>query len=76
LAKHTPKWVEYYWNIRKLIFVARIAMYYTTFQYHYRFGHDFKFWLPGLEMKYACEAAENVGADLKFLGAELDPVTW
>jgi len=51
-------------------------MYYATFQYHYRFGHDFNFWLPGLEMKFACEAAEKVGAELKFMGAELDPVTW
>jgi hypothetical protein len=45
-------------------------------QYHFRFGHDFKFWLPGLEMKFACEAAERVGADIQFLGAEINPVTY
>lgn len=28
--------------------------------------------LPGLEVKYACEAAEKVGAKLEFAGAELD----
>ena len=31
---------------------------------------------PGLEVKYACESAERVGAQLKFLGPELHPQTW
>ena len=37
-------------------------MYYAIFQWHFRFGYDFRFWYPGLEMKYACEAAEKNGA--------------
>ena len=45
-------------------------------QWHFRWGHDFKFWLPGLEVKFACEAAEKVGADLQFLGSEINPVTY
>jgi len=76
LGKHSPNWTEYYWNSRKVLFMARIWMYYALFQFHFRFGYDFKFWLPGLEMKFACEAAERNNARLHFLGAELDPTTW
>jgi len=54
----------------------RLYISYFTFQSHYRFGFDFKFWLPGLEIKYACEAAEKVGAELQFVGAEINPVTY
>lgn len=36
------------------------------------FRHSFRMDLPGLEVKYACEAAEKVGAKLEFAGAELD----
>ena len=31
---------------------------------------------PGLEVKFACESAEKVGAKLSFLGPELDQDTW
>lgn len=31
---------------------------------------------PGIEVKFACEEAEKVGAKLDFLGAELDQKTW
>lgn len=31
--------------------------------------------LPGLEVKYACEAAEKVGAKIVFLGSEIDSNT-
>ena len=31
---------------------------------------------PGLEAKFACEAAESVGANLHFVGAELNSSTW
>lgn len=51
-------------------------MNYYMMQWHFRWGHDFKFWLPGLEIKFACEAAEKVGADLQFLGSEINPVTY
>ena len=64
LAKGAQHWLEYYWSVRKFVFLARFASYWTTFRFHYRFGFDFKFWLPGLEVKYACEAAEKVGANI------------
>mmetsp|Transcript_11697 Transcript_11697/g.11615 ORF Transcript_11697/g.11615 Transcript_11697/m.11615 type:complete len:88 (-) Transcript_11697:461-724(-) len=51
-------------------------LYGTLFRWHFNFGPNFNFLMPGLEIKYACEAAEKVGADLKFLGPELDVVTW
>lgn len=59
-----------------MIFLARFYITYFTMQFHFRWGFDFKFWLPGLEIKYACEAAEKTGAQLQFLGAELNPVTY
>jgi hypothetical protein len=68
-------WREYYWSFRKLIFIGRWAMYWSTFKLHFRLGFDFKFWLPGIEAKYACEAAEKVGAELRFLGSEMNGVT-
>jgi hypothetical protein len=45
-------------------------------QWHFRWGYDFKFWLPGLEMKYALEAAEKVGAEIRYIGSEINPVTY
>jgi hypothetical protein len=69
-------WLEPYWNTRKLLFLLRQKFVFGLFQSHFRFGTDFKFWLPGLEIKYACEAAEKVGAELQFLGAEINPVTY
>jgi hypothetical protein len=68
-------WREYYWSFRKLIFIGRWALYWNTFKLHFRFGFDFKFWLPGIEAKYACEAAEKVGAQLRFLGSEMNGIT-
>jgi hypothetical protein len=75
LAKDGPNWLEFYWSTRKVLFLARWALYYQAFAFHFRFGFDFKFWLPGLEVKYACEAAEKVGAKLHFMGNELNHVT-
>lgn len=31
---------------------------------------------PGLEVKLACEAAEETGAQIHFIGSELDSKTW
>ena len=62
LSKENEKWIDYYWSSRKFIFLARWALYWRTVSAHFRFGFEFKFWLPGLEVKYACEAAEKVGA--------------
>jgi hypothetical protein len=69
-------WVEPYWSVRKAYFFARLYINYFLFQSHFRFGFDFKFWLPGLETKFALEAAEKVGAQVKFLGAEINPITY
>lgn len=71
-----PMWIEPYWSTRKVIFLARLYMNYMVMQFHFRFGYDFKFWLPGIEIKYACEAAEKVGAEIQFLGSEINPVTY
>lgn len=43
---------------------------------HFRFGPDFNFLRPGLEVKHAVEAAEQVGANVEFLGSEMNQVTW
>jgi hypothetical protein len=51
-------------------------LYFQCFTWHYKLGYDFTFATPGIEVKFACEAAEKVGAKVHFLGAELDPVTW
>ncbi len=56
--------------------MTRFYITYFTMQFHFRFGFDFKFWLPGIEMKFACEAAEKVGSQLHFLGAEINPTTY
>lgn len=31
---------------------------------------------PGLEVKFACEAAEKVGSKIEFMGTELNQTTW
>lgn len=45
-------------------------MYSGLFKYH--FNIPFNPFRPGLEVKFACEEAENVGAKVHFLGPELD----
>lgn len=72
----TQLWIEPYWSFRKLNFLFRIYFNYFLIQNHFRFGFDFKFWIPGIEMKFACEAAEKVGAEIQYLGAEINPVTY
>ena len=69
-------WIEFYFNVRKMIFLTRMWMYSALFKWHFRFGYDFNFLTPGLEIKYACEEAEKAGAELHFLGPELNKVTW
>lgn len=71
-----PIWIEEFWNTRKFVFLARFYLAYFSLQFHFRWGFDFKFWLPGLEIKQACEAAEKVGSQLHFLGAEINPATY
>jgi pheromone shutdown protein TraB len=45
------------------------------FNRHFHFDSRHKFWLPGFEMKVACEAAERTGAQLELLGSELNQNT-
>jgi hypothetical protein len=75
LNKEGNKWLEYYWGTRKFLFLARWSMYSAAFRFHFRFGHEFRFWLPGVEVKYACEAADKVGAQIEFMGSEMNAVT-
>jgi pheromone shutdown protein TraB len=70
------KWMHYYKATRKYLFLGRLLSYYGLFQSHFRFGSDFNFFRPGLEVKYACEAAQQTGAKLTFLGSELNSPTW
>ena len=69
-------WIEPYWSSRKVFFLIRQYVNYMLFQATFRFGYEFTFWLPGLEMKFACEAAEKVGAKVQFMGAEINPDTY
>eukprot|EP00343_Euplotes_focardii_P007963 CAMPEP_0205822108 /NCGR_PEP_ID=MMETSP0206-20130828/10882_1 /ASSEMBLY_ACC=CAM_ASM_000279 /TAXON_ID=36767 /ORGANISM="Euplotes focardii, Strain TN1" /LENGTH=310 /DNA_ID=CAMNT_0053118099 /DNA_START=212 /DNA_END=1144 /DNA_ORIENTATION=+ len=61
---------------RGVVFNARMKILQTALTLSYRTGNHFKFWIPGLEMKYACEEAEKLGAELHFLGPELNNITW
>jgi hypothetical protein len=72
MDKYTPtlnkylasKSFDYYYSKRSFIFLTRLFIYSNLFQWHFRFGNNFTFLRPGLEAKYACEAAEAVGANL------------
>jgi hypothetical protein len=70
------QWIEFYWNTRKWLFTLRVGLYASLFRFHYRFGFDFNLVRPGLEVKYACEQATKSGAELVFMGTELDKDTW
>lgn len=61
---------------RGAVFDARMKILTLALILSYRTGSHFKFYVPGLEMKYACEEAEKLGADLHFLGPELNNITW
>jgi len=56
--------------------MTKLYLYNLMFRWHFRFGFDFNFLRPGYEVKQACDAAERVGARLRFLGPELDQRTW
>lgn len=61
---------------RGTVFAIRFSMFSLALRYLYKIQDHFEFYLPGLEIKYACEEAEKLGADLQFLGPELDNTTW
>ena len=60
---------------RKWLYMARVWLYTSVFKWHFKFGFDFNLTRPGLETKFALEAAENVGANIEFAGCELDGAT-
>jgi len=71
LDRHTQFQSFNYWHpTRAWIFWARFYIYSALFKYH--FNIPFNFYRPGLEVKFACEEANNVGAKLHFLGPELN----
>lgn len=70
----TMKSIDYWGSTRSILFKARFYMYLGLFNNHYKI--PFNFVRPGLEMKYACEEAANVGAKTYFLGPEFNQDTW
>ena len=49
--------VNLYRNNRHWLFLARLALYSKVFNWHFRLPSTFSFLRPGLEAKFACEAA-------------------
>lgn len=72
----TPTKNLYGENSRHIVFWTRMWIYNQLFNWHFGLGNDFKFLSPGVEVKFACEEAEKVGAELHFLGPEMDGKTW
>ena len=70
------RWTDIYWASRKFIQLARLYMYQQLYLWHFGFSKDFSFMRPGLEVKLACEAAEQTGAHIHFAGNEIDNDTW
>jgi len=66
---------DYYNSNRKWLAMIRLGLYNFMFRHHFGF-QDTCWWRPGLEMKFACEAAEKTGAKLTFMGPELDGEAW
>jgi len=59
-------------NIRAMVAFPRLWFIKKLARWHYRFGTEYDPLQAGLEMKYACEAAEDTGAKLGFMGGELN----
>lgn len=77
LDKHSNmKNIDYYYSNRKWLGLLRIGIYNWLFRFHFGLREDFRPLRPGLETKYACEAAEKVGAKISFAGPELNGETW
>lgn len=66
---------DYYHSNRKWLSMLRLGLYNFMFRTHFGF-RDEAWHRPGLEIKFACEAAEKTGAQLKFMGPELDQDAW
>jgi len=61
LKKDVTTWVEgsHFSDLKKNIFKWRFAMYQALLKYHFKLDKRHRVWLPGFEMKAACEAAER-----------------
>jgi len=77
LEKSATHWknINFHDNSKRFTYYIRAFIYQRIFQRHFHFDYRHKFWLPGFEMKVACESAERNGADLEFLGSEFNQVT-
>ena len=65
------------WNpVRAPIFWFKFYTYSLMFKLHFKIPQNFTFLKPGLEIKFALEEAEKIGAKKYFLGAELNGETW
>lgn len=65
----------YIWNSsRQNLFWPRYYSYMSLFRHHFNLPADYS--KPGLEIKFALEEAEKIGAKTYFLGAMYDQVTW
>lgn len=62
-----------WWPGRTWLQMFRLGMYSWLWRDFFRISARFD--LPGLEIKYACEAAEKVGAKIHFMGADFDDRT-
>lgn len=78
LEKDATMWKNptFYNNSKRAVFYARAALYFPMITGFFGWSSNSKFWLPGVEMKFACEAAERTGAKLVFLGSEFNQNTW
>ena len=54
----------------------RLKMYSFLAGWHFQIPSNYKVFNPGLEIKFACEEAEKLGAKTYFLGAESCQNTW
>ena len=65
LDRHSNlKSIDYYYSNRKWLALARLGIYNSLFRMHFGFRNEFAPFRPGLEVKFACEAAESVGAQI------------
>jgi hypothetical protein len=79
--KHLDKYtqlqsISMWWSTRHPVFWARFYPYAWLWNWHMGFPETYHFTKPGLEIKYALEEGTKQGANLYFLGAEFNQLTW
>ena len=57
-------------------FRFRLLSYLGCVKLHYRIPSNWGFYKPGLEVKFALEEAEKVGANVHFMGPTFNKTTW